>query len=89
MASCKAIENNNDLLTKVETICYLVHTNEAYACKLYAYVHKWIYMCTLDIIIRTIHCILVRIYVSYSVNADYLSAEIFESVASHTVLSLQ
>ena len=49
VASCKAIENNNDLLTKDETMRYLVHTNEAYVCKLYAYVYKWIYVCTLDI----------------------------------------
>ena len=35
VASCQAIENNNDLLRKEETIGYLIHTNEAYAYILY------------------------------------------------------
>ena len=35
MASCQAIEYNNDLLTEEKSIGLLIHTNEAYAYVLY------------------------------------------------------
>ena len=93
--NCQVIENNNDLLTKDETIDQLIHTNQAYARILYTrmcvYVYAYVRIC-----IRVCAYwadayyayILVRIVLSCTVWGTYVTYRALSSPKGATFVTL-